>query len=82
MPTKVLFILKRRPDYNPIAHSPMGLSTGLYNSASFVRDMCNGLGIPAELGVAIDNNCIDRLVNKHQPTHVIIKHYGWCHKNL
>lgn len=73
MPTKVLFILKRREDYSPVAHSPMGLSTGLYNSASFVRDMCNGLGIPAELEVAIDNNCIDRLVNKHQPTHVIIE---------
>ena len=73
MTHKILFILKRREDYNPVAHSPMGLSTGLYNSASFVRDMCNEIGIATELEVAIDNNCIDRLVNKHRPTHVIIE---------
>ena len=73
MPAKILFILKRREDYNPVAHSPLGLSTGLFNSATFVKDMLNQAGIPAELEVAIDNNCIDRLVTKHRPTHVILE---------
>jgi len=71
--THILFILKRREDYNSIVHSPKGLSTGLFNSASFVVDMLNKSGIKASLEVAIDNNCIDRLVTKHKPTHVIIE---------
>jgi hypothetical protein len=73
MTTKVLFILKRREDYNSITHSHVGLSTGLYNSASFVHNMLGNLGIESNLEVAIDNNCIDRLVTKHRPTHVIIE---------
>ena len=75
MTTKILFILKRREDYNPVAHSPKGLSTGLFNSASFMVDMINNANadIEAEIEVAIDNNCIDRLIHKHKPTHVIIE---------
>lgn len=73
MSTKVLFILKRREDYNPVEHSPLGLSTGLFNSASFVVKMLQESNIKTEIEVAIDNNCIDRLVNKHKPTHVIIE---------
>lgn len=73
MTKKVLFILKRRNDYNPIKHSPLGLSTGLFNSASFMKDMLVNLGVDAHVEVAIDNNCIDRLVSKHRPTHVIIE---------
>ena len=38
-----------------------------------MQKMLTDAGIPAELEVAIDNNCIDRLVNKHKPTHVIIE---------
>ena len=71
MRKRILFILKRREDYNPVAHSPKGLSTGLFNSASFMVSMLNDLGIEANIEVAIDNNCIDRLVNQHKPTHVI-----------
>jgi len=70
---KILFILKRREDYNAITHSHMGLSTGLYNSASFVHNMLGDSNIESNLEVAIDNNCIDRLVTKHRPTHVIIE---------
>jgi len=71
---KVLFILKRRDDYSVTMHSHVGLSTGLYNSASFVVDMLNNdLGIESVLEVAIDNNCVDRLVTLHKPTHVIIE---------
>ena len=70
---KILFLLKRREDYNSILHSPIGLSTGLYNSASFMNDMLNEAGIESHLKVLIDNNCIDREVKKHKPTHVIIE---------
>ena len=70
---KVLFILKRREDYNAVLHSALGLSTGLFNSASFVNNMLVDAGIDSVLEVAIDNNCIDRLVTKHRPTHVIIE---------
>lgn len=72
MPT-ILFILKRREDFDPAKHNPKGLSTGLFNSATFMVDMLNASGIDAVLEVAIDNNCIDRLVNLHKPTHVIIE---------
>jgi len=70
---KVLFILKRREDFNPVKHSPKGLSTGLFNSASFVDQMLNDMGVESTMEVAIDNNCIDRLVTKHKPTHCIIE---------
>ena len=73
MKKKILFILKRREDYNEVQHSPRGLSTGLFNSANFMVEMLNNDNIDAEIEVAIDNNCIDRLVNKHKPTHVIIE---------
>jgi hypothetical protein len=71
--TKILFILKRREDYNATTHSHVGLSTGLFNSASFVNDMLNDQKIESVIEVAIDNNCIDRLVTKHRPSHVIIE---------
>lgn len=70
---KVLFILKRREDYSAEKHSHVGLSTGLYNSANFMNLMLRDSGIESNLEVAIDNNCIDRLVIKHRPTHVIIE---------
>jgi hypothetical protein len=69
----VLFILKRRPDFNLDLHNTKSMSTGLYNSAAFMADMCNASGIDAHIEVAIDNNCIDRLVTQHRPTHVIIE---------
>ena len=70
---KVLFILKRRDDYNGIKHSHVGLSTGLYNSASFMNDMLRQLGVESKLVVVIDNNDIDREVTRSRPTHVIIE---------
>jgi glycosyltransferase involved in cell wall biosynthesis len=69
----VLFILKRREDFDLEKHNSKGLSTGLFNSATFMSDMLTAQGIDARLEVAIDNNCIDRLVTKHRPTHVIIE---------
>jgi len=38
-----------------------------------MNNMLVDQGIDSQLEVAIDNNCIDRLVNKHKPTHVIIE---------
>jgi len=69
----VLFILKRREDFDPVKHNALGLSTGLFNSATFMSDMLIANGIDSRLEVAIDNNCIDRLIAKHRPTHVIIE---------
>jgi hypothetical protein len=38
-----------------------------------MNEMLQQSGIESALEVAIDNNCIDRLVTKHNPTHVIIE---------
>ena len=70
---KILFILKRREDYQPIVHSPKGLSTGLYNSAKFMHDMMTDMGFDTNMEIAIDANCIDKLVHTDRPTHVIIE---------
>jgi hypothetical protein len=70
---KVLFILKRKDNFNAVVDSHIGVSTGLYNSASFVNKMLQDLGVESNMEVAIDNNCIDRLVTKHRPSHVIIE---------
>jgi hypothetical protein len=71
---KVLFILKRREDYGQDnSYSETGISTGLLNSATFVKDMLNKNGISSELVIVIDNNDIDREVTIHEPTHVIIE---------
>lgn len=73
MKPKILFILKRKHNYNGITDSPIGMSTGLYNSASFMNDMLNDSGIESHITVVIDNNSIDREVTIHKPTHVIIE---------
>jgi hypothetical protein len=71
--TKVLFILKRRQDYNGDKHSHANLSTGLYNSAAFMNDMLNEQGIRSKIAVVRDNNDIDRQVTKFKPKYVIIE---------
>lgn len=70
---RVLFILKRKNDYNAFRDSEIGMSTGLYNSAFYMNKMLTDAGVESELAVVIDNNCIDREVNKFKPTHVIIE---------
>lgn len=70
---KLLFILKRREDFNASIHNTKGLSTGLFNSATFVSDMLNQQGFEAELAIVTDNNDIDREVTNYKPTHVIIE---------
>lgn len=73
MKSKVLFILKRREDYGQEHYTNEGLTTGLYNSASFVKNMLQKHGILSKLVVVIDNNDIDREVTLFKPTHVIIE---------
>jgi hypothetical protein len=73
MKKKVLFILKRREDYGQEHYSNEGLTTGLYNSATFVCNMLNANNIDSKIVVVIDNNDIDREVNQYSPTHVIIE---------
>ena len=70
---KILFILKRKDNFNAVVDSHIGVSTGLYNSASFVNKMLQDMGVESNMEIAVDNNCIDRLVTKHRPTHVIIE---------
>ena len=70
----VLFILKRREDYNAQLHSHIGLSTGLYNSASYVSNVLNQNGIDSKIEVVIDNNCIDLVLFFNVRLHTTIEH--------
>ena len=51
------------------------LSSGLLNSASFVKNMLADMGHTVQLDHAIDNNCIDRLVTMFKPDIAIIEAY-------
>ena len=70
---KALFILKRRGDFNPEMQANVSMSTGLYNSASFMSAMLNSLGINSDMVVVTDANDIDREVTRSKPTHVFIE---------
>ena len=70
---KALFILKRRGDFNPEIQANISMSTGLYNSASFVSALLNSMGIYSEMVVVTDGNDVDREVTKAKPTHVFIE---------
>ena len=70
---RLLFILKRKDDYNIQRDNSIGLSTGLYNSAKFMDDMLIDSGIDSKMVVVPDNNYIDREVTQYKPTHVIIE---------
>jgi hypothetical protein len=63
---KILFICKERLiDY--------GVSTGLFNSATFVSNALNKINIESEVISVVDNNCIDREVHKRMPSCVVIE---------
>ena len=76
---KVLFILKKRyvAYQDPATHIPYAyhLSSGLLNSATFVKDMLVQQHIEAKLVEVNDNNDIDREVHAYRPTHVVIEAY-------
>jgi hypothetical protein len=73
---KLLFIVKNREF--PYSQAPAGsleqpFSSGLFNSVRFIVRMLNDRGIDAVQESAVDNNCIDRLITEHLPTHVILE---------
>lgn len=70
---EILFLLKQREDYNPVQHSVVGLSTGLFNSANFIINMLNNNGVDAKIEICIDNNCIDKYVTKHKPKFAVVE---------
>jgi glycosyltransferase involved in cell wall biosynthesis len=70
---KTLFILKRREDFDPVTHTNIRLSTGLYNSAEFVHKMLLENGIDSKIVVCPDNNYIDKEVHDFRPDLVFIE---------
>jgi hypothetical protein len=69
----VLFILRKREDTWGQTDPQYYNSSGLLNAAKFVCDMLNEAGVKAHLVQAIDGNCIDREVFKHNPDVVILE---------
>ncbi len=79
---RIQFILKERETYflneqfSSTGVNKKQLSSGLFNSASFVSDMlAEHLGYETEVVHAADNNEIDRLVTKFKPDICIIEAY-------
>lgn len=70
--SRVLFIIKRRHDYDPCDRKPP-MSSGLRNSVIFVVQLLEKLGIQVALAEVNDNNDIDREVTAYQPSHVFIE---------
>lgn len=68
----VLFILKKREEMDETGKKKI-IETGLYNSATYLNTVLNKMDINSNIELAIDNNCIDRLVTKHIPKYVIIE---------
>jgi len=69
---KILFICKRR-QLNYSEWGDENAPSGLLNSAIFVSDMLNDLGVESKVVQVIDNNSIDREVYNYKPTHVFIE---------
>ena len=70
--SNVLFILKKREELDEKGNKKI-IETGLYNSSTYLNTILNNMGINSNIEIAIDNNCIDRLVTKHRPKYVIIE---------
>jgi len=68
---KVLFLVKQRHAYHD-GYSQT-FPSGLLNSAQFVVDMLNAIGIEAKLVDVVDNNSIDKEVHDFNPDVVIIE---------
>ena len=71
--SRILFILKRKQNYNLSNDYSIGLSTGLYNSAQFMNQMLLDSGFDSQMVVVNDNNDIDKEVTLYKPTYVIIE---------
>lgn len=73
MTKKILFVLKRRDNFDPIKHADISLQCGLYNSISYVHNMLITQGYNSQISICIDNNCINGFIYKFQPDFVIIE---------
>ena len=67
-PVKVLFVIKQR-----LAYGTKTKAYGLVNSCRFVAAQLERVGIEADVVEVVDNNCIDRVVTEHKPTHCFIE---------
>jgi hypothetical protein len=54
-----------------------GVTSGLFNSATFVRNYLNSIGIESALTPVVDSNGIDKIVTDYNPDVVIIEAL-WC----
>lgn len=54
-----------------------GVTSGLFNSATFVRNYLRSIGIESELTPVVDSNGIDKIVTDYNPDIVIIEAL-WC----
>lgn len=70
---KILFVCKQRHTYSEEYSKELLTSSGLYNSANFVVQELNSIGVPSKLVDVVDNNDIDREVSLFKPTMVIIE---------
>ncbi len=68
---KVLFITKLNECYGFVSYHRK--NSGLFNSTRFIVEALRPRGIHAEIEIAIDNNCIDRLLRKHKPDVCVIE---------
>ncbi len=80
--TRVLFVLKHREikggDYSSWGDGTSYyqlLHSGLFNSARFVNDMLNTIGIESKLVHVVDNNKIHAEIVKYKPDFVVIEAY-------
>lgn len=70
---RLLFVCKQRHTYSDEYSKEILTSSGLYNSANFVVQELNSIGIKSKLVDVVDNNDIDREVSLFKPTMVIIE---------
>lgn len=71
----VLFILKRRHDYDsdPSYSNSYQIATGMWNSAMFVVQALNERGVVADIDMVVDGNGIDAVVTAGNPKIVVIE---------
>lgn len=65
---KILFVIKER-----VHDSQYGITSGLYNSASFIVDFLQNHGVNSKLVSVVDDNSIDKEVTKFNPDIVVLE---------
>ena len=70
---KALFIVKRKEGFSGASGYSQEMRSGLFNSAKFVSNMLDRLGLDSKVVDVVDNNCINREVCLYRPTHVFIE---------